>query len=50
MALHSFKLLITSLVLIGSLNAALLASRNDEPNYKDYAKMARYLVHRLGIN
>lgn len=49
MVLHSVKLLIASALLIGSLNAALLAPRSDEPNYKEFAKMARYLVHRLGV-
>lgn len=35
-------------VLIGSLNIA-NATRSDEPDYKDFAKVARYLVNKLGL-
>lgn len=49
MSLLPIKLLVPLLVLIGSLNAALLGGPRGEPSYKDFAKMARYLVHRLGV-
>lgn len=48
MAHHSVKLLIASALLVGCLNAALLV-RSSEPSYKDFAQMARFLVHRLGV-
>lgn len=49
MVAPSVKVVLLFAVLVGSLNAAILSSPvvNDEPNYKEYAKMARFLVHRL---
>lgn len=43
------KLLVSILLLLGCYSAAVSAiTPGGEPNYQEYAKMARYLVHRLG--
>lgn len=50
MAPHSVTLLIVVAVLFGSINAAISTPRGgDEPNYQEFAKMARFLVHKLGV-
>lgn len=49
MASKIFKFILAVGVLISGINASLFPTTRDrEPSYKEYAKMARFLVHKLG--
>lgn len=51
MGLPIVQLLFASAVLIGALNASVFPNVADrEPSYKEFAKMARFIVHRLGLS